>query len=66
MSSAIAVGPAVPRTDDRWGHPRQLWMLLGVTVGLNFAFYGFRAFLAPYIAQSFYGHLGAADAQRQA
>ncbi|MEO7051157.1 MAG: oligopeptide:H+ symporter [Rhodanobacter sp.] len=66
MSSAIAAGLSVPRGDDRWGHPRQLWMLLGVTIGLNFAFYGFRAFLAPYIAQSFYGHLGAADAQRQA
>lgn len=66
MSHAIAAGQLQPSTDDRWGHPRQLWMLLGVTVGLNFAFYGFRAFLAPYIAQSFYGHLGAAEAQRQA
>jgi len=34
--------------------------------GLNFAFYGFRAFLAPYIAQNFYANLGAAAAQRQA
>lgn len=66
MSSAIAAGPAEALTDDRWGHPRQLWMLLGVTVALNFGFYGFRAFLAPYIAQAFYGHLGAAEAQRQA
>jgi len=41
-------------------------MLLGVTVGLNFAFYGFRAFLAPYIAQSFYADLGAVAAQRRA
>lgn len=66
MSSAIAAGPSAPRADDRWGHPRQLWLLLGVSVGLNFAFYGFRAFLAPYIEQSFYGDLGAAAAQRQA
>ncbi|MEO6799178.1 MAG: peptide MFS transporter [Rhodanobacter sp.] len=57
---------AQPHASDRWGHPQQLWMLLGVTVGLNFAFYGFRAFLAPYIAQQFYGHLGAAGAARQA
>ncbi len=66
MSDDVAVGPARTGTDDRWGHPRQLWMLLGVTVGLNFAFYGFRAFLAPYIAQAFFAPLGAAAAQKQA
>ena len=66
MRSAIAAGRSAHYADDRWGHPRQLWPLLAVTIGLNFAFYGFRAFLAPYIAQSFYGHLGAAAAQRQA
>lgn len=36
----------VPQSAHRWGHPRQLWMLLAVTVGMNFGFYGFRAFLA--------------------
>lgn len=51
---------------DRWGQPRQLWMLLGVTVGINFACYGFRAFLAPHIAEQFYAGLGPAAAQRQA
>src|SRR5215469_15174651 len=51
---------------ELWGHPRLLWMLLTVTVGLNFGFYGFRAFLAPYIAQSFYGGLGQAAAQTRA
>jgi proton-dependent oligopeptide transporter, POT family len=66
MSSGAAAGLSESGTDDRWGHPRLLWMLLGVTVGLNFAFYGFRAFLAPYIAQSFYADLGAAAAQQQA
>ena len=65
MSSAIAAGLSAPRGDNRWGHPRQLWPLLAVTVGINFAFYGFRAFLAPYI-EAFYGHLGAAEAQRHA
>lgn len=48
-----------------WGHPRQLWMLLAVSVGFNFAFYGFRAYLAPYI-EGFYSNLGPAAAQRQA
>lgn len=66
MRTAIAAGLPVPRSDDRWGHPRQLWLLLVVTVALDFAFYGFRAFLAPYIASSFFGHLGAAAAQREA
>lgn len=66
MSSVIAVGRMDPHTDDRWGQPRQLWMLLGVTVGLNFAFYGFRAFLAPYISQQFFSQLGAAAAARRA
>jgi POT family proton-dependent oligopeptide transporter len=41
-------------------------MLLTVTVGLNFGFYGFRAFLAPYIAQTFYAGLGQAAAQSRA
>ena len=55
-----------PGFTSRWGHPHPLWMLLGVTVGLNFAFYGFRAYLAPYIAQKFYADLGAAAAQQHA
>ncbi len=55
-----------PGFSNLWGHPRPLWMLLGVTVGLNFAFYGFRAYLAPYIAQQFYAGLGPAVAQKHA
>ena len=51
---------------DLWGHPRMLWMLLAVTVGLNFAFYGFRAFLAPYAAQAFFAQLPTAQALQQA
>jgi POT family proton-dependent oligopeptide transporter len=50
---------------ELWGHPRPLWMMLGVTVWLGFSFYGFRAYLAPYLA-SFYVALGPAAAQRQA
>jgi POT family proton-dependent oligopeptide transporter len=57
---------ALERESERWGHPRQLWMLLAVTVGMNFGFYGFRAFLAPYIAQTFYSGLGPAAAQTRA
>ncbi len=66
MPSGLVADPPRPAEADRWGQPRQLWMLLGVTVGLNFAFYGFRAFLAPYIAQRFYGSLATGAAQQQA
>jgi len=54
-----------PGFSNFWGHPRPLWMLLGVTVGLNFAFYGFRAYLAPYI-EHFFAAMGPAAAQKQA
>ena len=48
------------------GHPGLLWMLLAVTVGVNFAFYGFRAFLAPYAADTFFANLPHAQALNQA
>ncbi len=51
---------------DRWGHPRELWMLLGVTAGLNFAFYGFRSFVAPYLAGAFFAGEAAGAAMRDA
>ena len=66
MSTELALEGEADRPGTWWGHPRQLWMLLAVTVGMNFGFYGFRAFLAPYIAQSFYSGLGPAAAQRHA
>lgn len=55
-----------PQSDTFMGHPRLLWMLLAVTVGLNFAFYGFRAFLAPYAADAFFHALPADQALKQA
>ncbi|BFI95056.1 MAG: oligopeptide:H+ symporter [Rhodanobacter sp.] len=67
MNDVGAAAPSSTQPDGSvWGHPRQLWMLLAVTVGLNFGFYGFRAFIAPYIAQHFFAQLGAAAAQRHA
>ena len=51
---------------DFLGHPRMLWALLATTVGINFAFYGFRAFLAPYVAEAFFSSLPHADALKQA
>ncbi|HEX7340370.1 MAG TPA: oligopeptide:H+ symporter [Rhodanobacteraceae bacterium] len=54
---------ALPHT---LGHPNTLWMLLVVTIGVNFAFYGFRAFLAPYAADTFFASLPHAEALKQA
>ncbi|MBS0192718.1 MAG: MFS transporter [Proteobacteria bacterium] len=51
---------------DWLGHPRGLWLLLAVSVGLNFAFYGFRAFLAPYAADTFFAGLAKTAALKQA
>ncbi len=48
------------------GHPRGLWMLFGAEFWERFAYYGMRAFLAVYVAQAFFAHLGAAEAQEQA
>ncbi|MEO6967569.1 MAG: peptide MFS transporter [Rhodanobacteraceae bacterium] len=62
--SATVMPP--PRGRDVWGHPHMLWMLLIVTVWFNFAFYGFRAFLAPYAAESFFANLPKAQALQQA
>lgn len=43
-----------------------LWMILATAVGINFAFYGFRAFLAPYVADAFFANLPHAEALTQA
>lgn len=56
----------LPQGGSFMGHPRMLWMLLWVTVGLNFAFYGFRAFLAPYAAETFFANLPSDQALKQA
>ena len=66
MSTEIAAGSPHADPSDRWGHPRGLWMLLGVTVGLNFAFYGFRSFVAPYLALTFFASEPAGEAMRDA
>jgi POT family proton-dependent oligopeptide transporter len=56
----------LPQGGTFMGHPRLLWMLLFLTVWFNFAFYGFRAFLAPYAAQAFFADLPQAQALQQA
>lgn len=58
---------------DRWvapppgqfmGHPRGLWMLFSAEFWERFCYYGMRAILGPYVAITFFAHLGdQADAQ---
>ncbi|HEX7348130.1 MAG TPA: oligopeptide:H+ symporter [Rhodanobacteraceae bacterium] len=64
QTSDVAV--PVPDGPKFLGHPRLLWMLLAVTIGVNFGFYGFRAFLAPYAADTFFANLPQAQALAQA
>ena len=56
----------LPQGGSFMGHPHMLWMLVLVTVGVNFAFYGFRAFLAPYAADTFFHALPKDAALKQA
>jgi POT family proton-dependent oligopeptide transporter len=66
MVHTSEVADSVPDAPKFLGHPRLLWMLLFVTVWFNFAFYGFRAFLAPYAAEAFFPGLPEAQAMQQA
>src|SRR5574337_1968323 len=66
MNTPLTANQNSPPAPDSLGHPRMLWMLLGTTVGINFAFYGFRAFLAPYVAEAFFAGLPQAEALTQA
>ncbi len=68
MSGDASRASEAPASGGRplWGHPRGLWILLAVSVGLNFAFYGFRAFLAPYAADAFFAGWGKKAAIEQA
>ena len=54
MNTPIAAGRDQRAAANFFGHPRMLWLLLAATVGVNFAFYGVRAFLAPYVAETFF------------
>lgn len=66
MQTAEHLDPAPSREQPILGHPRMLWMLVAITIGMNFGFYGFRAFLAPYAADTFFAGLPHADALAQA
>ncbi len=50
--------------DQFMGHPKGLWMLFSAEFWERFMYYGMRAILAPYVAMTFFEHMGAnADAE---
>ncbi|MGH8283591.1 MAG: peptide MFS transporter [Gammaproteobacteria bacterium] len=66
MNTPVTAGNGGKARADFLGHPRLLWTLLAVTVGVNFGFYGIRAFLAPYVAETFFAGLPQSQALTQA
>ncbi|GAB4196723.1 MAG: oligopeptide:H+ symporter [Wenzhouxiangellaceae bacterium] len=47
-----------PPEGDFMGHPRALWMLFFAEFWERFSYYGMRAILGPYVALTFFDHLG--------
>jgi POT family proton-dependent oligopeptide transporter len=48
------------------GHPKALWQLFNIELWERFAFYGMRALLAVYVANTFFSHLDSGEANSAA
>lgn len=55
-----------PSPGEILGHPRSLWMLFSAEFWERFCFYGMRALLAVYVADTFFSHLPEGEANEQA
>ena len=55
---ANSLQPDLP-AGDFMGHPKALWQLFNIEMWERFAYYGMRAVLAVYVADTFFDHLGA-------
>ena len=70
MSTATANDDAkawvAPPPGEFLGHPRPLWMLFSAEFWERFCFYGMRALLAVYVADTFFSHLPEGEAKAQA
>ena len=55
-----------PPPGEILGHPRSLWMLFSAEFWERFCFYGMRALLAVYVADTFFSHLPEGEANEQA
>ena len=51
-----------PPPGEALGHPRSLWMLFMTEFWERFCFYGMRALLAVYVADTFFSHLPEGEA----
>ena len=65
-SSDDAKAWVAPPPGEILGHPRPLWMLFSAEFWERFCFYGMRALLAVYVADTFFGHLPEGEANEQA
>jgi proton-dependent oligopeptide transporter, POT family len=66
-ASEQAAGQFIPPPPGEiLGHPKGLWMLFSTEFWERFCYYGMRAILAIYVAETFFGHLDAAKAKEQA
>jgi POT family proton-dependent oligopeptide transporter len=63
--AATAQQPALP-PGEFGGHPKALWQLFNIELWERFAYYGMRAFLAIYIADTFFDTIPEAEATQKA
>lgn len=59
-------GYVAPPAGEFLGHPSSLWMLFSTEFWERFCYYGMRAILAVYVADTFFGHLSADAAKKEA
>jgi POT family proton-dependent oligopeptide transporter len=59
-------GYVAPPEGEFLGHPSSLWMLFSTEFWERFCYYGMRAMLAVYVADTFFGNLPKESAEEQA
>ena len=66
LSTDEVPGYVAPPEGDFLGHPSSLWMLFSTEFWERFCYYGMRAMLAVYVADTFFGDLAKDLAEKQA
>ena len=61
-----ASGHVAPPPGEFLGHPSSLWMLFSTEFWERFCYYGMRAILAVYVAETFFNTLDDAAAKKEA
>ena len=65
-TETLSNGYVAPPTGEFLGHPSSLWMLFSTEFWERFCYYGMRAMLAVYVADTFFGHLPKEESETQA